>query len=383
MKLSLTTHIVLALFAKILLTIPIALALFFALALAPVKAQGKVIPVSLTSVEGNAGSVYHFGYKYPKSQQIWRNSAITNSSVAVIKGLQYRRDTDQIKAYAAFVYTKATFSIGSSTKSPGSMSTTFATNVTSPLTVVLNAGTFNLPAQPVPTSKPAVFNVGINWTTPYMYDTTKGNLILQIELPGPDAKLGYFCDAESTVGGNGIVTPFGTGGAFANPELYKLSAAAGELAPGGSLDISCGTFKKAYTGALILGLSNTRWSGVALPWDLAVIGAPKNNLYVSLDMQFPFSATGSGSSFNSSFKAPIPGGATYGGVTFHAQAWYADSGANAAGLVATNALTLSTSKTPAAATQTVGHFNNSTPAGRYMFGSRFGGPVIKFLGVIP
>jgi hypothetical protein len=265
------------------------------------------------------------------------------------------------------------------------MSMTFAANVTSPLTVVLNAKAWSLPASAVPTASPAPFNVGINWTAPYIYDTTKGDLILQLELPGPAAKSNYFCDAErSANSGVGTVQSFGTGGAFSSPEVYALKANPAGLAPGGSLDLQCGSFSKAYVGSLIIGLSNTNWSGVPLPLDLSVIGAPKNYLYISLDTQFPFPATGSGTNYNSTFKAPIPSGPIFAGLKFYSQAWYADANANNAGLVTSNALTLTIANSGGPITQTVGHYLTTNTTGRYIYGANYtGGPVIKFLGIIP
>ena len=352
---------------------------------AAANAQDKVIPVSLTSTEGNNYSVYHFGYQFPKSQQIWTNTAITKG-IAVITGLQYRRDTGHQKvAYPARSYKSATFSLGTTSVSPATMSTTFATNVTSALTVVLNAKAWSLPALAAPPASPAPFNIGINWTTPFVYDAAKGNLILQVELPGPAAKSSYFCDAERTAkSGGGTIQRLGTGGAFWRREVYALSGNPAALTPGGSLDLQCGKFSKGYAGSLIIGLSNTRWSGITLPMDLSMIGAPKNNLYVSLDTQLPFPATGSGTNYNSSFRAPIPSSPIYSGLTFYTQAWYADANANNAGLVASNALTLTIAKSGGPIAQTVGHFSTSNPTGNYIYGTNnTGGPVIKFLGIIP
>ena len=118
--------------------------------------------------------------------------------------------------------------------------------------------------------------------------------------------------------------------------------------------------------------------------DLSMIGAPKNNLYISLDTQFPFPATGSGTNYNSSFRAPIPSSPIYSGLMFYAQAWYADAKANNAGLVTSNALTLTIAKSGGPITQTVGHYLTTNTTGNYIYGANnAGGPVIKFLGIIP
>ena len=66
---------------------------------------------------------------------------------------------------------------------------------------------------------------------------------------------------------SGAVVPFGKGGSFSSPETYRMSGNAGGLKPGGTIDIGCGPFTKGYAGSLILGMSNTSWSGIKLPLD--------------------------------------------------------------------------------------------------------------------
>ena len=345
----------------------------------------KVLPLAYTSTEGPALGVYPFGYTHTKTQQVWDGSAVTRG-VALVRGFKYRRDTGNKQAMPGRTYTNATISIGTTTVAPDKMSKTFVSNVTSTLTMVLNAGTLNLPAQPVPTTSPANFNIGINWTAPYIFDQSKGNLILQIDLPGAVGKSNYFVDAAQVTGGSpGSVIPFGTGGAFSSTERYQMSGNASTLAPGGSVDIGCGPFTKSYVGTLALGVSNTTWSGLNLPFDLGAIGATNNNLYVSLDVQLGFTTVLSGRNYESKFKTAIPNGPTFSGITFYAQGWYLDQNANNAGLVTTDALAMTTARTSSTpVTNLVGYYNTTSATGNHMFGTgRWGGPIIQFSGIFP
>lgn len=344
----------------------------------------KVLPLNYTKTEGPTSSAYPFGYQHTRTQQVWHGPALSKS-VAIINGLWYRRDTGIKSAYKARTFQRVSLRVGSTTVSPGKMSTTYASNITSSMTTVLS-GTLNLPAQPTPTQSPAVFNAGLNWKTPFLLDVSKGNLLFDMNLPGPVGKNGYFVDAAQVTGGSaGVALQFGKGGAFAGPEIYALRGNASAMRPGGAVDITCGLFKKAYTGSLGLGISRTKWNALNLPFDLRAIGATNNSLYVSLDFQVPFTARRTGTNFVSSFRTAIPNSSAFAGITFYAQGWYADRTANAAGLVATNALALTTanpSSTPL--TNMVGHYDTTKTVGFKVMGStRFGGPVVRFFGIFP
>ncbi|MHC4077455.1 MAG: hypothetical protein ACYST0_03310 [Planctomycetota bacterium] len=349
--------------------------------LSAISAQStKVVPAANAKTEGSTASAYPFAYAFGHTQQIWSGSAVT-SSVALISGISFRRDAGNVTtAFSARSFTNVTMAVGTTTKSPTSMSTTYSSNITSPLTTVVS-GAYSLPAQPVPTAKPAAFNVNISWKQPYVLTAAKGNLLLDITLPGPTGKAPYFLDAEYSSGGsNGVVSPFGQNGSFSTPELFSLSADPLTLKAGGTLSVLCGRFQSNYTGNLVVGLSNKTWTTFSLPLDLALIGAPKNNLYVSMDAQFPFNTA----ALTSTFKAPIPNNSIYQGLTFYLQAYYGDAKANAAGVVATHGLALTTA-TGASGPETnlVGHYDYTQAVGMFPFGTRRGGPVTQFSGVLP
>jgi hypothetical protein len=92
-----------------------------------------------------------------------------------------------------------------------------------------------------------------------------------------------------------------------------------------------------------------------------------------------------GSQWNARFTAPIPNDKMLSGLTFYAQSYYGDANANAAGLVASNALALTTpAANPQPETNQVGYYDSTQPTGWLAFGANAqGGPVVRFTGVLP
>jgi hypothetical protein len=276
---------------------------------------------------------------------------------------------------------------GATTVSPVTMTTTFASNITSAMTTVVN-GAYNLPPLPALATSPSPFDVRFSWNTPVMFSSTTGdNLLMDVTIPGPRGKSGYFLDAEVSSGSSsgGVTKPFGTTGRFASPEKIQLSADTRTLVPGGTLDIRCGSFAKSYTGNLLVSLSNRAWGAIMLPLDLGIIGASGNNLYVGMDVTLPFNTgPGTTSGFESRMTSPIPSQPPFHGLTFYTQAYYMDPRANTAGLVSTHGLGLTTGGKMGPILNQVGHFDNTSATGNFGFGSSlYGGVVSEFTGILP
>ena len=89
-------------------------------------------------------------------------------------------------------------------------------------------------------------------------------------------------------------------------------------------------------GVLFFGASNTQWGSIVLPFDLGGVGMPGCKQYVSLDVSVPLATGVAGSP---SYSFPVPNDPALRGGRFHLQYVFADAGANALGLVATNGLT--------------------------------------------
>jgi len=336
--------------------------------------------------EGSRLSVYPFGYTTPRVHQVWDGGAIT-SSVGFIDGINFRGNAPRTAAVPGRSYKNLQMQFGATTVSPVTMTTTFASNITSTMTTVVN-GAYNLPPQPALATSPSPFNVRFSWNTPVMFSSMTGdNLLMDVTIPGPRGKSSYFLDAEVSSGGSsgGVVRPFGTTGKFSRPETVTLSGDAQTLIPGGTLDIRCGSFTQNYTGNLLVSLSNQSWGSISLPLNLGILGAPGNNLYVGMDVTLPFTTGPSTTAgFESRMSSPIPSQPPFHGLTFYTQAYYLNPGANAAGLVSTHGLGLTTGGKTGPILNHMGHFDNTSPTGNFGFGtSLYGGVVAEFTGILP
>lgn len=351
--------------------------------LTPLCAQTPVrhVPDSASQVEGSSSSAFPFAYTYGRTQQILRGSAVTSGS-AVINQLAYRRDagTNGQTLFQGVNYSNVDLRIGTTTVTPETMSTSFAANVTSSPTQVLS-GSYSLPTLPPIASGPAPFAVTFTLQRPAIFAQANGHLLIDLTLPGTATKAPYFLDAEWASGsGVGRVNPYGVGGKFSYPETYRMSADPSTLKPGGGLDIRCSSFANQYTGTLVLGASGSSWGGIPLPLDLGLIGAPGNQLYVSMDVQVPFSTFNSSRNYISQLKSPIPAGASP-GLTFYAQAYYLDAAANSAGLVATEALALTLDSTGALPEfNQVSSWDATATQGSWLFNNAPGGCVVRMIG---
>ncbi|MHC4512196.1 MAG: hypothetical protein ACYS5W_00700, partial [Planctomycetota bacterium] len=89
----------------------------------------RVVPAENSTLEGSTGSIYPFANVYGRSQQVWKASAVT-SSVALLKSIGYRIDSNIGSAVPSRTYTNATMSLGKTAVAPDNMSAIFANNIT-------------------------------------------------------------------------------------------------------------------------------------------------------------------------------------------------------------------------------------------------------------
>src|SRR5690606_5806493 len=159
-------------------------------------------------------------------------------SVALINQISFRRNGSPA-AYAAIVRNNTTVLLGTTTVSPATMSTTFASNLgTGPMTTLVNGVNFNLPALPAPTGlaplstgpmtalvngvnfhPPALpaptgrapFSIHYPPTPPYLFLNAPGKpLLMEWIVPGvANSKQDHPLHAETRTGGSGYARPFG------------------------------------------------------------------------------------------------------------------------------------------------------------------------------
>jgi len=345
---------------------------------APTQAQTtKVVPASAATTEGDGSAIYPFVYNATRGQQVWAASAVANGA-AVLNGVNFRRDGVN-RAYPAINLTTHVVTIGHTSVSPTTMSTTFTANITSTMTNIVN-GKYRIAALPAPTTPPAPFAIKYPLSTPFIYTTNKGNLIMEWTVGSGQAnsKVDYQLDAiRFTTGGSGAVRPFGSWGKFAGNDSASWKTDPAKLIPGGSADISLGGFGQAYTSKLFIGLSDKTYNSLTLPYDLGAIGAPGNSLYTGLDVIIPFALKQVGTTWSANPIFPLPNDNKLIGIKAFIQSYYADSKANAAGLVSSDAMELTIGST-GPISKIMGRDGTTATSGGFLQAA----PVVQFVGAI-
>jgi hypothetical protein len=149
-------------------------------------AQNVVVPNVDASAEGSTANNAPFnlailGFTSMRYQEVYNSSQFgALSGPEDITQILFRPDATY---GAAFTSTLPDVQIDLSTTSnkPGTMSSTFANNVGADDTVVFGPGPLSLSsADSGPPSGPKAFDIVINLTTPFLYDPTMGNLLMDV-----------------------------------------------------------------------------------------------------------------------------------------------------------------------------------------------------------
>ena len=86
---------------------------------------------------------------------------------------------------------------------------------------------------------------------------------------------------------------------------------------------------------LVIGFSRRQWTGLSLPFDLSMIGAPDCTLYTSLNRTLPAMSDQAG---RATVRLPIPDDTSLIGQTYYSQFVAIDPSANLLGLTTSNAM---------------------------------------------
>jgi hypothetical protein len=342
----------------------------------------KVVPPNLTNVEGESSYYFPFIYDAGRFQQIWDGQAVCAAS-AVLNQISFRRDTQDTSAYPATVRLNTTVSLGTTTVSPATMTTNFTNNLANAqLTTLVNAVNYTLPAQPAPTSAPAPFNIHYPLTTPFIFLSAQGHLLMEWTVPGSaNSKTAYYLDGETQQGGTGFARAFGAFGRFSAGDTPTFACDATRLVPGGAVALTVSDLKSNYLAAAFFGFSDASWAGLTLPFDLGLLGATGNSLYTGRSIEVPLPTVASGSTYQGQLNLPLPNSTAFAGYKLFSQTWFADAQANGLGIVASSALEL-TAGSGRPYSQIIGIENSQSPTGGFEKSSLFGGPVVLFTGVV-
>ncbi len=244
------------------------------------------------------------------------------------------------------------------------MTSTFAQNDGIRKTRVLTRKQIVLPSQSAPNTDPNNWSVVIPFDQAFdrLYDTPPNatpiqGLVVDVRKYGSSlgaAAVSYPVDAMqgmNVAGGTLYATsPSATTGTLMPNQAtvigliddlgtvhYPTLAGTGAPALGGSYTVLLNDVPPMAPALITWGLSRQTVGPVALPADLAVLGAPGCWLYTSLDAVSPVSASAAGSV---TFPVQVPNAAYLTGGRLHHQALVLDLGANVLGLSTSNGLTV-------------------------------------------
>ena len=178
-------------------------------AIGAAQAVTVVSPSSLQNVEGDAYNSYPFNISNPpnpatplNSQRYQQVYAATDfgslSEPHLITRISFRPDATLGSAFASTL-PDIQINFSTTTKAPDQLSSTFSNNVGADDTVVYNRGSLTLAsAFTGAAGGPKAFDINIDLTTPFLYNPTAGNLLLDVRNFGGGTTT--FFDAQSTIG---------------------------------------------------------------------------------------------------------------------------------------------------------------------------------------
>lgn len=252
-----------------------------------------VAPAAYANQFGGSDNAIPFWPAPTRYQQLF--SADQFGGAFTIAGLGLRRnDSATVEVDAALVQLE--IRIGRTSRTPATLSATFADNF-DPGTelVVLPAGLVQFPKHPAAAATdPTVFDIVIPFSVPYAYTPGPGqNLVVQLTQDGASMPgYTYVMDAAGSastarVYGSPASAASGTKEAgyglvmclyaLTNQALPKLSSTQTPQI-GNDFPVQLAQARPFAPAVLLLGGSNTSWSGLPLPLDLAPYGASGCNL---------------------------------------------------------------------------------------------------------
>lgn len=163
-------------------------------------AAAIVVPGSLQNTEGNANNAFPFNlaagsYKSMRYQQVY-GAGEFGAGPLTITGLAFRPDAIFGNPFGPTMLPGMTITLSTTAKSVDGLSDTFASNIGADVVTVFS-GTLTLSSGDTG-SGPRDFDISVDFQTPFVYDPTLGNLLLDITNPNSSSTTSF--DAESNSG---------------------------------------------------------------------------------------------------------------------------------------------------------------------------------------
>ncbi|MEM7204729.1 MAG: hypothetical protein AAF628_31015 [Planctomycetota bacterium] len=302
---------------------------------ATLAAQTDVFVPAITAIEeGNdLSDTRMFSRDAFRAQQIVASSYLAPTS-ADLTAIAYRIDNDNSSGSVATTFDNVTVDLSATSVDPGSMSTTFANNITGATTQVFS-GSVSVPAY---ASTPG--GIGPFFAIPlaqsFTLTTANGNLLIDITANGGGSSVQVTLDGSLPGGTARFIGTTGPTSQFSRLDLLVAGNGSQGRFSGLIPDESFVLFAQSqvqYSGAMLLGATE-----IAPTFSLSGQGMPGNFLYHIPSVATPFTMTFSPiGGWRAVFNLNIPDDPLVVFATLWAQAVVVDPPANPRGLVLTRA----------------------------------------------
>lgn len=307
-----------------------------------------VLPASAANQFGS-GNALPFGWSISRYQQIFDGAELPNAFT--MAGLSLRQP--RIGPLSNRFTIDVEIQVGYTTRTPTTMSATFANNFDSGAPVIVLPRSLVIIPDMVPTGPtgPSDFFFTIPWPATFDWvPAANRHFLMQVTILGNSyggGTSGYAFDAigsattarlygspaTATTGtlerGLGIVMGLRAQTHTAVPSLFSTNTPQ----INDSFRIRLSQARASSTAFVLLGFSASNWSGYALPLGLGSLGAPACSLLTSVDdaQAIAINAAGTGS-----FQYAIPNSLALLGLHFYNQGMIADPTANGFGFAFSN-----------------------------------------------
>lgn len=309
-----------------------------------------VVPGVFANAWGSSNNVMGFSGAPSKYQQVFLGTEFPTAYTMAALGLRWDNQTTTSYDGATF---DLEIQIGYTTRTPTTLSTTFAANFDAgaPVTVLARSLIKYPNNQNPPPTDPTVFQLVIPFTSTFAWVPTPGlNLLVDVTQRGNSSGLpwnyvfdaGYSASMARLYASPDTATTGSLDG-FAYGYMMNFFALTNTAVPtlgsraqpqiGNTFRVDLGQARPSTSAWLLHGVSRTVWSSYPLPMSLAFLGAPLCSLLASPDVVLPITTNTSG---KGSFTYTIPMNFSFIGVPFFNQFLVLDPTTNALGLAVSN-----------------------------------------------
>ncbi len=301
-----------------------------ALAAAATAQTTFVYPTAFANREGQSSNSYlPFGYGPSRSQIHYLGNALPMPNQTAIRAVGFRQDGATAANEPAY-RVQMEVRMGVTTRRLGTLTGTYATNYDGTPVMVFARRFFDLPARPASTTQPSSSVIYVPLDAPFTFDSSNNLLFDVTILANNNANQPFLCTTDLATHQTAS-SRYGTACQTSTNTTPELTADEQALGQGWNVTLVRGA--PSSGAALMVGLGNTSWSGLPLPFDLAPLGAPGCTVHVDVLVSMSrFLSAGGGTSWS----LPTPNDISLDGASLYGQVAMVDLFANNFGIITSN-----------------------------------------------